>query len=398
MIRKKFVFLVLGSLLAAGILIGTAGKAGILSLLHWKVYDVLMMLEYRLKGPTAATKDIVFVVIDNKTHRNMDEAWPYPRAAFARVIENLKNAGARAIAFDFAFYGSSRKADDLLFEKALVNGGKVVLGAALDSDGTLSFSTAPGVAGHSSSGVVTKIQDPDSVIRRNLTYLVSEKNPGTGVFSWEMQVLKSVKGIGAPALAEKGSRVVFYNTEGEKWSVPVGQRDKSFLIHFRSRSKDFKKLSFYDLMKNDFDPEYIKNKIVLVGFFSSTFWDFYVTPIGWLPGITLNANAFLTLYQHDFLAEMPYAAEWLGAVCGVFLACALFRYHPWEKAIALSLAAVLLFFLASLFLMAAGHVWNYAVFPMAFFTGALLTKKLNKFIDILCRIWSNKNHTVSEEI
>lgn len=346
-----------------------------------KIYDVLVKIQYKLKGPPAAAKDITLVVIDNETFRKMEERWPYRRASFARVIDNLADAGARAIAIDFIFYGGSSGEDDAALKASLERrSGRVILGASIDEESRVNASTAPFVAANSISGVVTKVQDPDSFVRRSLTYLLSDKAKKSFLLSWEMQVLKVAQGVDVSTFDHKNGLVSFSGGPGERWSVPVEDERGTFLINFSCHTSDIKKLSFYDVLKGDFDKADVKGRIVLIGFISSAFWDFYNTPIGPLPGITLNANALLTLYTRAFITRIPPLFVALIVMIGAALAsvfAALFRI---KTALIFIAAEIALFFALSLLLLLSGYAWDYALFPAAVLVGPLLGKKITEVI------------------
>ena len=89
------------SLLAIGALIPLKNN------IHWYIYSKLLRLEHKFRPLPSEINDIVLVTIDNHTLNSMAERWPYPRSCFAAVIDNLKKAGAKAIGFDFIFYGDS---------------------------------------------------------------------------------------------------------------------------------------------------------------------------------------------------------------------------------------------------------------------------------------------------
>ena len=386
---KKSIPVIILSLIFSAILIYCSINVPLIGSIHRKVYDCLMKIQYKLKGPPSAISDVSFVVIDNETFRSMKEKWPYPRSSFASVIENLKKAGARVIALDFIFYGHSSDEDDTLLKKALEGeDSKVLLGATIDEESKVNASTAPAVTEISISGIVTKMQDPDTVVRRNLTYLLVEKDKKKCFLSWEMQLLKMTKGIDISSLNDKGAAISFCNNIGERWTVPVESDNKSFLINFRSHTSDFKKLSFYRVLKDDFDPASVKDKIILIGFVSSVFWDFYNTPIGPLPGVTLNANAYLTLYSHDFLTETPKPLAISLVIIGVILASIIGTFFRSKIAFILIAVEILIFFAASLLLFTIGYVWDYSIFPIAVLLCPFLSKKL---MDITTHVWLNKS-------
>ena len=329
-----------------------------LSTLRRRSYDALFKIEYKLRRPPPAIKDIALVVIDNSTLKNMPHRWPYSRATFAKVVENLKKAGAKAIAFDFVFWGQTDPEEDAALSKIMAED-KVVLPCLINESGMLEFSNLPGSSTAFYSGVVTKIQDEDGVTRRNLLYVVNEKDPKKGILSWEMQLLKVVRSVDTATLINDDDIVLFQNNVGEKWRVPVDPSTQTFPIHFRARAVDFTRISFSNVFLGNFYSHQIKDKIVILGTLSSLFGDLHRTPIDWLPGIALNANAFLNLYAHDLLQNVLPRAEFFTMLLGVLLSCLFVISFRSRNAILLMILEVSLILLITGALLVRGYLWNY---------------------------------------
>lgn len=373
---KKITGIAVISLILTAFLVAFADFVPPLEFLNRKIYDTFVKIELRLASPPAAINDILLVTIDNQTLRTIGERWPYPRAFFAKVIENLKQAGAKLIAFDFVFLGKSNPEDDALLKKSLESGGKSVLATAINEEGSIEFSTNSALSNGAPSGIITKFQDPDGVTRKNLTYLVSNKELTRGFLSWEMRILKEAKEIDLSSFETKDSIISFKARDGEKWIVPVSKSTKSFLIHFRARTMDFRRLSFSKVLEGNFDPALVKDKIVLVGFSSSVFGDLHNTPIGWLPGLTLNANAFLTLYAHDFLRNLPKYFYRIALVLGIILSSIFVTIMRPKTAVLIILVEIVAFFAISYVFLAIGYVYNYSIFPIAISLCPFLSKKI----------------------
>lgn len=327
--------------------------------LSWMINDRLATLAQHFIPPPPAIRDIVLVGIDSKTVTDMKEHWPYSRATFARVLTRLSLAGARAIAMDFTFFGDTTLEEDAALRRALEGRTPVVLGASLDEAGGIVFSTVSGFPTAAHAGMVNKLQDPDGVTRRALTYLVST-TPAmsqTPVFSWELRLLEAVEGFPLKSLDDRGRLLVFAASE-RRWEVPVEASTKTFLIRFRAHSGQFARVSFHDVFTGQFDPRLIEDKIVLIGFLSELFQDIHRTPIGWLPGVTLNANAFLTLYAHDFLTPVPALVEGLLLAFGVLGLVFLTTRLPIAHAALCLALAVFLLLGGSYALFLGGYLWN----------------------------------------
>ena len=352
-----------------------------------RIYGGLLHLEYILRRPPAAINDIVIVGIDNETVSNMPYRWPYPRSDSATVIENLKKAEPRVIGIDLAYFGKSTKEDDALLQKAF-DSNKLILAATINEYGYLTVPDDLSFESNTIYGITTKLQDEDGIIRRNLIYLISKKKRQEGFLSWEMQILKAAKGIDIASITEKSNTVTFQNKNGEKWNVPVNPISKSFLIHFRAHTQDFQRIPFYRVLKADFNPLIIKNKIVLIGVLPALFQDIQNTSFGFLPGVILNANAFLALYTHDFLKEVPQLIEKMVIIIGVILASIFLLLLSAPKAAMIIFLEICLFFVLSYVLIVSGYIWNYITFPCTVVICPLLAKRLlnRNFLDLIIKM------------
>ncbi|MDD5496391.1 MAG: CHASE2 domain-containing protein, partial [Candidatus Omnitrophica bacterium] len=209
-----------------------------------------------------------------------------------------------------------------------------------------------------------------------LTYLVDAGDKKIGFLSWDMALLKAAKGADFSTLADDGTTISFKSNSGEEWNIPVDRHARSFLIHFRSHTADFRRISFYKVLEGDFDPSLVRGKIVLVGLLSSIFGDLHNTPIGWLPGITLNANVVSALYSHDFLREIPAPVEIFIIILGILLAVVTVQSQSLRRSLIPIIALIALFLGLSFILLSRGYVWNYAIFPLAVLICPLLAKKI----------------------
>lgn len=371
---KKHIPVILLSLLFAICLFLLEKYLSPLTCLNSRIYDTMQKVHYKLDKPPAAINDILLVPIDNPTLTHVPERWPYPRSYFAKVINNLKKAGIKAIAFDFVFYGRTTPEDDELITKAVENDQNIILASSIDEEGFLNILPFAHLEGDFNSGIITKVQDGDGVVRKNITYLVSEKERQRGFLSWEMAILKTAKNINLSSIESHTHTITFQDYNHERWDIPVDDKYKSFLINYCAHTKDFNSISFYKILNGEFDANKVKGKIALVGLVSSLFADIHNTPIGWLPGITLNANAFLTLYSKDFLRELPPILNFIVLIIGVIIASFIYLFFQRKKAIFLLILEVLIFFTVSYVIFAFGYVWQYILFPLAVFGCPILSQ------------------------
>lgn len=332
--------------------------------MNWKIYDKLTTTGTKLTSAPKSSKDILLVVLDNDTLNSLASRWPYPRSYYAAVIDNLNNAGAKAIAFDFVFLGASSPEEDQTLKESIARAKNIVLAATINDKGEIDLSSSNNFSNNIPMGIVTKLQDRDEIIRRSLTFLVNEKSPSQIIFSWEMQILNMIKHISITTIKQDKGYFMFNSTTGEKWKIPIDPDTMSFLIHFRCPTQSFNRISFSDVLKNNFNPNIVQDKIVLIGFLSQTFGDIHNTPLRWLPGITLNANAFLTLYTHNFIKKISAYIEFIVLFLGILLSCFFTHYLKFKKAVLMTAMEISAFFIVSCLLLINGYIWNYTSFPV----------------------------------
>ena len=348
--------------------------------LHLKIYDTLNKIEYKLRKIPPKIKDIVIVGIDNETIGKLPYRWPYPRSVFANTIKNLIKAQAKVIAFDFVFLGKSEDTEDQILETVLVNNNKIILASTIDETGSINIRSLSKLGAKTPSGIVTKIQDMDGIIRKNLTYMISDEVPPRGFLSWEMAIIKASEGLSLTPVKGNECLISIINDKFEKWFIPVDRNNKSFIINFRAHTGDFTRLSFYDAYKGTFDPNVAKDKIVLIGFVSSLLGDIHNSPIGWMPGITLNANSLLTLYTRSFIRFMPSGIEHFLTLMGVIVSIMLILLLDMRAAYIFISIEILIFFAASYILLTTGYVWNYFSFPFCVGIIPALSRKIYTII------------------
>jgi adenylate cyclase len=86
---------------------------------------------FSVRGPERAPGDVVVVGVDAATFKLLDKQWPFPRTVHADVIDRLRKAGAKVIAYDVQFTEQSppghRNEDSALLGAIFDTRGRVVL-------------------------------------------------------------------------------------------------------------------------------------------------------------------------------------------------------------------------------------------------------------------------------
>ena len=101
----------------------------------WRAAERFLTEVRMAAAPRAASGDIVFVAIDNRSIREIG-TWPWKRETHAEILRRLVDLGAAEILFDMDFSTPSDPVADALFADALMEaGGKVVLSAFKQEEG-----------------------------------------------------------------------------------------------------------------------------------------------------------------------------------------------------------------------------------------------------------------------
>jgi adenylate cyclase len=137
-------------------------------------------------------------------------------------------------------------------------------------------------------------------------------------------------------------------------NIPVDDSGKMWISYLGNSSEEtptsdaatttFPRLSFVDVVNNQFSPDLVRGKLVFVGLTATGFADDYWTPVsrkGKMDGVEIHANAFETIMRPDqFIVPattrltilLIFAAGGFAFLAGAFLT-------PWAAAIILTLVA-----------------------------------------------------------
>lgn len=226
---------------------------------------------------------VALVAIDDRTLGDRRLAdFPFSRTYHARVLDRLREAGARTIAYDVEFSGESRPGPDSALVEAVARAPRVVLAASETADdgttgvlGGVELQREIGVrVGHSRMDV-----DPDGVLRR-----VAASHARLRTFS----VVAAERATGRPV-----DRSTF-DGEGDA------------LIDWVGGAGSVPTLSFVDVLDGRVPADRLRGRIVVVGATAPVLKDVLVTPMDdgrQLAGPEIQAQAIATLLRGAPLRE-----------------------------------------------------------------------------------------------
>jgi adenylate cyclase len=258
--------------LAVGLLAaGAAGGLAAVNALDRAEHD-FVDARYELRGDHAAP-DVAVVDIDEDTFDRLAELrWPYPRWVHAEAIAALLEAGARRVVYDVQFSEPSRRRDDRALLAAAADPRVVMSSAAVTIagepaiiDGAARLKARGGNVGTSLLPV-----DGDGVWRR---------------LAGRVEGVPQIAVLAAGATAAVGSRPIDF--AGEPFSVRT--------------------IPFWRVPTERFDPDRVRDRIVVVGSSAPSLQDLHPTAAGGglMPGAEIHANAIQTVLDGYPLRDAP---------------------------------------------------------------------------------------------
>jgi adenylate cyclase len=288
--RRKTALLVAVAFLAAGL-----GVVVYATHLFRRTELQTIDARFSIRGTQRTPPDIVLVQIDPGTLQKLRQRFPFPRADEARVIDHLREAGAKVIAMDIQFTQPTDPTDDQDLAAAIERAhGKVVLAATeVASDGETQVFGGNQVLSELGARPASAIEtiDTDGEIRR---------------FGYATNGLRSFP----VAITE----------------IATGRRVSASLFSSRTLPIDFAgppetlhEESFYNVLTGKPNPALFANKIVIVGASAPVLQDVHATATtngATMSGPEVWGNAVSTLLRGAPLRDVP---EWLNVLVIVLL-------------------------------------------------------------------------------
>jgi adenylate cyclase len=278
---------------------------------------------FSIRGKKSPPANVVLVGIDEPTFsalrdRHEYSEYPLPRSYDAKVVENLRRAGAKVIALDMEFAHPVEKEEETeeLVEAIAHARGKTVL-AAVEIEPNGRTEVFGGHAAEFGARVADALfpLDSDGSVRH---------------FDYAFHRLPSF----AVAAAEVAT--------GQH--VPASQFEGGALpIDFAGPAETIDSISYYDVLVDRFSPSAVHGKVVIVGATARILQDIHATSTSQdMPGPEIWANATATLLDGVPLRGVP---GWVNIamilVLGTIVPLGSMRLRQWRSLLdAIALAVV----------------------------------------------------------
>lgn len=343
------------------------------------------------------SSDVVIVEINEESDRSLPMKYPFPREYYARLVRNLRRAGARAVGIDLIFDAADDRigGSDSTLREALKETGFVSLAGKREQD-TEEYERRPlhvelgnvFADVDSSVGLVNIRSDADGIFRIYSPYYImtSADKGDVAVPTFAFAVLNRVYGYPKMTAPSDNQTAFQYNL------LKIPKYDPgSFLINFYGPAGTFKHIRFHDVIDdssfttldeeatntsiNTFDdPDFgylydgtFRDKIVLVGVTKPEYKDLFPVSIGrgrqrgdnQMYGVEIHANVIENVLRDEFLRVQSMGTEIPQAVFLVFLT---FFVTTWFRSMArtkqtLVEASSFLFVVAEVLLVIFSALW-----------------------------------------
>lgn len=300
-------------------------------------------------APDKIDAPVIIVGIDDPSFAELNHQWPWPRTLHARLVDALKAAGARVIAFDVLFPEPSADDNDARFADAIRRAGNVVLASDVVYQDAGQFQQAIELqplaqlrqAG-ARSGMASISFDPDLIVR------AIPRQPDA---LWR-EVVRLYAGAGTP-------------------DAPGPADAPGALIRYLGPDHAFRYVSYYQALEPDkfLPPGIFEGKIVLIGNDvkaaldpQAKAADAFPTPFSsatrlMTPGVELHATLIANALAHRAISETPRVAPVV--VMGIALLLQTFGAGSWQalRSGLLTLGLMSAIAVATVWLFAAHDIW-----------------------------------------
>ncbi len=319
---------------------------------------------FAIRNADKARPNIVLVLIDATTFDQLDRQWPFPRSIHARVIDNLREDGARAIAYDVQFTEPTvpRQDNDLIRAVGKM-GGMTLATDEVDR------------RGHSN------IFGGESVLRSvdahagNSDFKVG---PGATIRKVPFQI-RRLKSFGLVAAESATGEPITRDQMG----------GDSAWIDFRGPAGTFQAIPFSKVLLGRYPPGTFRNRIVVVGASAPSLQDLHPTSTAGnelMNGPELQANVIATALDGFPLQSSPVGVDlYLILAMGVVIPLGSLRLRP-LVALAGAIAMAAVYLIAVQLVFDSGVILP-VVYPiLALTVGAIGTLAVHYAVDAVERI------------
>lgn len=280
----------IASLCSTGLLLGLQHLGG---LQRWElmVFDQMM----RWRGDEPPDPRLLIVAITEEDIQ-AQQKWPLPDLTLARLIEKLQEYDPAVIGLDLYRDLPQETGYQQMVEQLDAPN---VIAIRNDSPGVKPPPTVP----EERIGFNDLVSDPDSPIRRSLISFATEQ---TTSYSFSLRLAMNYlddKGLfPEPSQTQPGQirwgKAVFEQLSSTSGAYTnIDAQGYQILINYRSRENVARQVTLSDVLSGYINPQWVKDKIVLIGTTAPSIGDLHYTPYSgsaesdpFMPGVMIHAQ------------------------------------------------------------------------------------------------------------
>lgn len=294
--------------------------SGLLQPLELRAFDQMVQLQ----GNREVDERLLVVEITEADLR-MVKVWPIPDITLAQALETLQQHHPQVIGLDV--YRDMPQPPGYPDLQQQLKAPNLFTITKLPDAETDSISPPPGV-GETRIGFNDAVLDPDGVIRRNLLYGTLDEQPFYSLgLRVSLHYLKSqglkqqplkLQGDPLPSSIALGKVTLLPLPPGAGGYERIDNGGFQLLQSYRAETIA-RHISLGQVLKKDFDPAWVRDKIVLIGTTAPSINDFFLTPYSssrqvnpQMPGVLIQAHFISNLIQVALGEQQPFRflPEW----------------------------------------------------------------------------------------
>ena len=255
--------------------------------LHDNWLDLRLKLKARSSGSQSLmnaffpidepSRDIVVVIIDDRSILGIPGLFQGNRRIFAQAINNLAACKPRVIALDVFFAANSTEdqTQDIDLARAVNEAGNVILRAYRRDDRRMTL-PYPELSRSGTPAPSYFRSHRDESIRSVSMKFTSEAGKTTPSFQTEV-IRKFYDLKPADIQFNENKLIVALNEQQLQFPISGGEY---LWLNYDNPTRAYQTVSFYDLYNNSFPHEGLKDKLVIIGYANSMTEEKFFTPLG----------------------------------------------------------------------------------------------------------------------
>jgi adenylate cyclase len=293
-------------------LVGGIRYTGSLQSQELAAYDRLVRLR-----PDAGIDPRLLVVAIDEADIEAQQQWPISDGILAQAIEKLNQFEPAVIGLDILRNVPTQPGRDSLLQQ--LQKPNVVVITYLGATKKESVSPPPGVP-KQRVGFNNIVIDPDGIVRRNLLFASDGKSTFRS-FSLQLALnylnSKNITGQTISPQHYQIGKAIFTKLHPNFGGYQnIDARGYQVLLNYRSRQQVARQVTLTEVLNGQIDPNWVKDKIVLIGVNAPSVKDLYYTPYSagepnkrTMSGVILHAQMVSQILSAA-LQERPLFWEW----------------------------------------------------------------------------------------